>query len=293
MKKAQPYLLLMAAFLLIGGFLFYPMATEFLLSFQEYQLMDPLNTSFVGLKHYSTLINDDYFWSSLWNSVVWVGVSIFFQFLLGFCLALLLNSRNFKGRGLYQAIVFAPWAISGFLIAIIWAWLLNGEFGLVNDLLIKIGLLEAKVGFLSQEETALFACVLANIWFGITFFAIMLFAALQAIPPTLYEVANIDGATTWQSFWGVTLPFVKPAIIITVLVRAIWIFNWADLIWVMTGGGPAGSSRTLALYVFQKAFLGLDFGYSAGLGVVLTLLSLFFSAAFLRSTRFYSDQATV
>ncbi len=293
MKKAEPYLLLTPAFLLIGGFLFYPVATGFLLSLQEYQLMDPLNTPFVGLKQYGIMLGDEYFWSSLWNSVVWVVVSLSFQFLLGFCLALLLNSTQFRGKGLFQAIVFAPWAVSGFLIAIIWAWLLNGEFGLVNDLLIRFGLIDQKVGFLSRGETALLSCVLANIWFGVTFFAVMLFAALQAIPPSLYEAADMDGATAWQSFWRVTAPMVKPAIVITVLLRAIWIFNWADLIWVMTGGGPAGASRTLALYVFQKAFLGLDFGYSAALGVALTAVSLVFTAIFLRATRFYGDQATI
>ncbi|MDE2846611.1 MAG: sugar ABC transporter permease [Gemmatimonadota bacterium] len=293
MKKADPYLLLAPAYLLIAGFLFYPMATVFLLSLREYQLMDPLNTPFVGLDQYAFMLGDEYFWRSLWNSVVWVVVSLCFQFLLGFCLALLLNSARFRGRGIFQAIVFAPWAVSGFLIAIIWAWLLNGEFGLVNDLLIRAGLLDQKVGFLSREETALLSCVLANIWFGVTFFAVMLYAALQAIPPSLYEAADMDGATAWQSFWRVTAPMVKPAIVITILLRAIWIFNWADLIWVMTGGGPAGASRTLALYVFQKAFLGLDFGYSAALGVALTVVSLAFTAVFLRVTRFYGDEAAI
>ena len=293
MKKADPYLLLAPAYLLIAGFLFYPMATVFLLSLQEYQLMDPLNTPFVGLDQYAFMLWDEYFWRSLWNSVVWVVVSLFFQFLLGFCLALLLNSARFRARGIFQAVVFAPWAVSGFLIAIIWAWLLNGEFGLVNDLLIRVGLLDQKVGFLSREETALLSCVLANIWFGVTFFAVMLFAALQAIPPSLYEAADMDGATAWQSFWRVTAPMVKPAIVITILLRAIWVFNWADLIWVMTGGGPAGASRTLALYVFQKAFLGLDFGYSAALGVALTVVSLVFTAVFLRVTRFYGDEAAI
>ncbi len=293
MKKADPYLLLAPAYLLIVGFLFYPMATVFLLSLQEYQLMDPLNRPFVGLDQYAFMLGDEYFWRSLWNSVVWVVVSLVFQFLLGFSLALLLNSARFRGRGIFQAVVFAPWAVSGFLIAIIWAWLLNGEFGLVNDLLIRIGLLDQKVGFLSREETALLSCVLANIWFGVTFFAVMLFAALQAIPPSLYEAADMDGATAWQSFWRVTAPMVKPAIVITILLRAIWIFNWADLIWVMTGGGPAGASRTLALYVFQKAFLSLDFGYSAALGVALTVISLVFTAVFLRITRFYGDEAAI
>jgi multiple sugar transport system permease protein len=253
--------------------------------------MDPMNTPFIGLEHYGAMLEDGYFWRSLWNSVVWVGVSLFFQFLLGFGLALLLNSTRFWGKGLYQAIVFAPWAVSGFLIAILWAWMLNGEFGVVNDLLMRTGLIDEKIGFLSRSETALFACVLANVWFGITFFAIMLYAALQAIPPSLYEAADIDGATAWQSFWRVTAPMVKSTMVVTILLRSIWIFNWADLIWVMTKGGPGGASQTLALYVFQKAFLGLDFGYAAALGVALTALSLAFTAIFLRVTRFHSEAA--
>ncbi len=291
MKKAEPYLLLSPAYLLIGGFMFYPIVTVVLLSFRQYQLMDPMNTPFIGLEHYGVMLEDGYFWRSLWNSVVWVGVSLFFQFLLGFGLALLLNSTRFWGKGLYQAIVFAPWAVSGFLIAILWAWMLNGEFGVVNDLLMRTGLIDEKIGFLSRSETALFSCVLANVWFGITFFAIMLLAALQAIPPSLYEAADIDGATAWQSFWRVTAPMVKSTMVVTILLRSIWIFNWADLIWVMTKGGPGGASQTLALYVFQKAFLGLDFGYAAALGVALTALSLAFTAIFLRVTRFHSEAA--
>ena len=290
MNKAEPYLLLSPAYLLIGGFMFYPMATVLLLSFQQYQLMDPLNTPFIGLSHYGAMLEDAYFWRSLWNSIVWVGLSVFCQFGLGFLLAVLLNSTSFWGKGIYQAIVFTPWAISGFLIAIMWAWMLNGEFGVVNDLLIRSGLIDQKIGFLSRSDTALLSCVLANIWFGITFFAIMLYAALQAIPPSLYEAADMDGASSWQVFKAVTVPMVKSTIVVTVLLRSIWIFNWADLIWVMTKGGPAGSSQTLALYVFQKAFLGLDFGYASALGVALTVLSLIFTAAFLRVTRFHEAE---
>ena len=293
MKKAEPYFLLAPAYLLIGAFIFYPMVTVFLLSLQEYRLMDPLNTPFVGFKQYSIILSDEYFWSSLWNSVIWVVVSLLFQALLGFVLALLLNSARFRARGIYQAIVFAPWAVSGFLVAIIWTWLLTGEYGLVNDLLIRLGLIDQKIGCLSRTETALFACVVANIWFGVTFFAVMLLAALRSIPPNLYEVADMDGASAWQSFWRVTAPILKPVIVITILLRAIWIFNWADLIWVMTGGGPAGVSRTLALYIFQKAFLGLDFGYSAALGVTLTVICLAFTAIFLRATKIYEEQAVI
>ncbi|MEE2710697.1 MAG: sugar ABC transporter permease [Gemmatimonadota bacterium] len=290
MKKAEPYLLLSPAYLLIGGFMFYPMGTVLFLSFQQYQLMDPLNTPFIGLNHYSAMLEDGYFWRSLWNSVVWVGLSLLFQFLFGFMLALLLNSTRFRGKGLYQAVVFTPWAVSGFLIALIWGWMLNGEFGVVNDLLTRFGIIDKKIGFLSRSDTALLSCVIANVWFGITFFAIMLFASLQAIPPSLYEAADMDGASARQAFLQVTVPMVKSTIVVTVLLRAIWIFNWADLIWVMTKGGPAGASQTLALYVFQKAFLGLDFGYSAALGVALTLLSLMFTAVFLKVTRFYEGE---
>ena len=290
MKKFEPYLLLSPAYLLIGGFMFYPMATVLFLSFQQYQLMDPLNTPFIGLDHYGAMLEDSYFWRSLRNSVVWVGLSLLFQFLFGFILALLLNSTQFRGKGLYQAVVFTPWAVSGFLIAVIWAWMLNGEFGVVNDLLTRFGIVDEKIGFLSRSDTALLSCVIANVWFGITFFAIMLFAALQAIPQSLYEAADMDGASARQVFLRVTVPMVKSTIVVTVLLRAIWIFNWADLIWVMTKGGPAGSSQTLALYVFQKAFLGLDFGYSAALGVALTALSLMFTAVFLKATRFHEDE---
>lgn len=291
-RKLEPYLLLSPAYLLIGGFMLYPMMTVGLLSFRKYELTDPLDTPFIGLTHYQELLQDIHFWESLGNSVTWVGLSLLAQFVLGFALALLLNSASFRGKGLYQAIVFTPWAVSGFLIALIWAWMLNGEFGVVNDLLLRLGLIDEKIGFLSNEKTALLSCVIANVWFGVTFFAIMLFAALQAIPASLYEAAHMDGASAWQTFWRVTAPMARPTITVTVLLRAIWIFNWADLIWVMTKGGPGTASQTLALYVFQKAFIGLDFGYAAALGVVLALLSLTFTMVWLRIGRFHEEPAT-
>ncbi|MBI4551104.1 MAG: sugar ABC transporter permease, partial [Candidatus Latescibacteria bacterium] len=291
LRAAEPYLLLSPGYLLILALMIYPMISVVLLSLRYYLLMEPGHTPFIGLDHYRRVWQDAYFWRSLQNSAVWVTASLLFQFLFGFTLALLLNSARFRAKGVYQAVVFTPWAVSGFLIAMMWAWMLNGEFGVVNDLLLRAHLIEQKVGFLSRSQTALLSCVVANVWFGLTFFAIMLLAALQSIPVDLYEAAHIDGASAWQRFWRVTLPLLKPTIIVTVLLRAIWIFNWADIIWVMTKGGPGGASQTLSLYVFQKAFLGLDFGYAAALGVVLMGLSFAFTVAFLRVSRFHEGGA--
>ncbi|MBM3262569.1 MAG: sugar ABC transporter permease [candidate division Zixibacteria bacterium] len=288
-RKSEPYLLLAPAYLLIGGFMLYPMVSVVLLSLHKYQLTDPLDRPFIGLDNYRAILGDAHFLESLANSAVWVGLSLAAQFALGFALSLLLNTTSFRGKGLYQAVIFTPWAVSGFLIALIWAWMLNGEFGLVNDLFLRFGLIDTKIGFLSNERTALLSCVVANVWFGITFFAIMLYAALQAIPASLYEAADMDGASAWQTFWRVTVPMVRPTITVTVLLRAIWIFNWADLIWVMTKGGPGAASQTLALYVFQKAFIGLDFGYAAALGVTLAGLSLAFTVVWLRIGRFHEE----
>jgi multiple sugar transport system permease protein len=167
--------------------------------------------------------------------------------------------------------------------------MLNGEFGVVNDLLLRAGLVDQKIGFLSREDTALFSCVLANIWFGITFFAVMLYAGLQAIPPTFYEAADMDGVSSWQRFSRITVPMLWPTITVTLMLRAIWVFNWADLIWVMTRGGPGGASQTLALYVYQKGFLGLDFGYAAALGVALTIISAVFTLIWLRVGRMHEE----
>lgn len=178
--------------------------------------------------------------------------------------------------------MFLPWAVPTLLTALTWAWLFNPIIGPIPHWLTALGILPEPFNILGDRSLALWGPIIANIWFGIPFFAITLLAALQSIPSDMYEAADIDGATAWQRFSKITLPFLAPMIAITVMLRTIWIANFADLIYVMTGGGPANSTQILSSYVFTTAFRKLDFGYASTVAVVLLLLMMLYAIILLK-----------
>ena len=281
LKTLQPWKYLFPALLFIALFLFYPLIKGVLISFQHYVLYEPFDIRFTGIENIKSVFEDPVFWKVLKNSVVWVVFSLFFQFVLGFILALALK-EYFRGRNIFQAIVFSPWAVSGFLIAVIWKWMYNGQYGVINDILLKFGIINEKISFLASESLALPSVIVSNVWFGIPFFAIMILAGLKGIPSIYYEAASLDGANALKKFFYITLPMLKPVIVISLLLRAIWIFNFPDLIYIMTNGGPANASQTLATYIFHHAYRAMDFGYAGALSIVMIfILSLSFTVFYL------------
>ncbi|WP_242600756.1 carbohydrate ABC transporter permease, partial [Erwinia billingiae] len=211
----------------------------------------------------------------------WTLTSLGLQFFLGLGLALLLN-REFPLRRWVQALVFLPWAVPAFLSGLTWSWLLNPVIGILPHWMTALHLISEPYNILSDPQLALYGPVIANVWFGIPFFAITLLAALQSIPKDLYEAASMDGASSWQQFRRVTLPFLAPMIAITVMLRTIWIANFADLIVVMTDGGPAGSTSILSSYIFTTAYRKLDFGYASAMAVFLLILMTCYALVLLR-----------
>jgi multiple sugar transport system permease protein len=172
-----------------------------------------------------------------------------------------------------------------FLSGLAWAWLFNPVIGPLPHWMVALHLEAKPDSILSDPALAMWGPILANVWFGFPFFAITLLAALHAVPQELYEAAAVDGASTWQRFSLLTLPFLAPTIAITVLLRTIWIANFADLIWVMTAGGPADSTQTLATYIFTVAYTKLDFGYASAVAAVLLMLLLLYGVVLLRMRR--------
>ncbi|MFC7714730.1 carbohydrate ABC transporter permease [Nonomuraea recticatena] len=268
----------------VAVFTYYPMVRGSVIAFQRYNLFDLTSTPFVGLENFRAVLAEERFWTALRNTGLWVGVSLFFQFLLGFGLALLLR-RHFRGRGLYQAWVFFPWAMSGFLIGLLWRWMFNGQFGVINDLLLRTGIIDTRIGFLSSPGWAMTSVIVANVWYGVTFFAIMIMAALQSVPRELYEAAAVDGASRLRQFWHVTLPHIRPTLALIVLLRVIWILNFPDLIYSMTGGGPAGSTDIVTTFLIQQV-MGGDYGRAGAVGFLVLGLLLSFSLFYLNATRF-------
>ena len=247
-------------------------------------LYKPQEYRFIGLGNYVRLAQDPVFWLTLWNSFVWVFGSVVLQFVAGFAAALLLH-QAFRGRALVRMLALLPWIIPGVVVGLIWEWLYQPNYGVINDLLIKAGWLHYRIAWLSSPDLAMAAVVFTNVWRGIPFFAIMLLAGLQAIPGELYEAAHVDGAGVLARFRHITLPLLRPIIVVATATRIIWTFNYADLIFVMTSGGPANATQITSTYTLLQAYANLDFGYAAALSVVLLLVMLAFTAAYLRLTR--------
>jgi multiple sugar transport system permease protein len=287
-RKAYPYLLLAPVILLVALGILYPLGYMFYLSGQYYITWEPNNVHFVGLDNYIGLIKDPEFWKTLKVSVIWVVGSLVPQFLVGLGIALLLNER-FRGRGPVRVLVMAPWVVSGVVVGVIWVWIFDGTLGVMNDLVMKVGLASRPIAWMIRPSSAFFVVLLANTWRGAPFFATNLLAALQGIRPELYEAAKIDGAGTWQRFRYVTFPLVMGTVIIATLLNCIWTFNFIDLIWTITRGGPIDATRTLAIYTFNVAYRDGNFGYAATLSVAMCVMLGVFSALYWRLNRFVSD----
>ncbi len=260
-----------------------PLVVGMSYAFQQLQLLNPFKRGWVGTANLEAVFRDPVFWNALGNTVEWTFASLLLQFALGFGLALLLR-EPFAGRRLVQALVFVPWAVPSFLSGLTFAWLFNPVIGPLPHWLAALGILAAPDNILGDPRLALWGPIVANVWWGIPFFAITLLAGLQAIPEEMYEAAAIDGAGAWSRFRHVTVAYLTPTIAITLLLRTIWIANFGDLVWVMTGGGPANSTQILPTYIFTTAFRKLDFGYASALAMVLLAL-LFVYAMLLLQVR--------
>ena len=277
----EPYLYVSPTLLLLGLILFLPLLIGVYYSFTHFVVYEPLNTGFAGLENYLKAWNDPIFWLSLRNTLTWTFTSLFFQLTLGLGLALLLVTP-FRGQRIYQALVFLPWAVPAFLSGLTWSWLFNPVIGPLPHWAQAAGLLPNADNILADPSIALLGPIVANIWFGVPFFAITLLATLAAIPKEMYEAAQMDGASSWQQFRWITFAFIAPTIIITALLRTVWIANFSDLIWVMTGGGPADSTQITSSYIFSVAYNKLDYGYAAAISVILLVLLVIYAAFMLR-----------
>lgn len=273
---SEPYLYSAPAVILIIGVMLVPLAIGISYAFRDIQLLNPFSGGFIGLEHFRDLSKDAAFYGALKNTLWWTGASVVLQFIFGLILALLLD-KPFFGRAIVQALVFLPWAVPSFLAGLNWSWLFNPVIGPIPHWLYAMGLMSEPTNILSDPHYAMWGPIVANVWWGIPFFAITLLAALQAIPRDLYEAASIDGAGWFERFRSITLPFLAPTIAITVLLRTVWVSNFADLIVVMTGGGPADRTQIVASYIFTQAFRRLDFGYASAIALVLLVLLLAYS----------------
>ncbi len=267
------------AFVFVLVFTYYPLLVGGQMAFRQWSLWDLTSTPFIGWGNFQTLMADPAFTRVMWNSVIWVVGSLVPQFIIGFLIALALR-KKFRFRGLYQAVVFYPWAVSGFLIGILFRWMFNSEFGVVNDLLMRFGIVEAPVPWLADPDLALVAVIVANVWYGVTFFSIMILAALQSVPDELYEAAALDGAGRARMLFQITIPTIRTTLVLTVLLRVIWIFNFPDIIYAMTGGGPADQTQIATTWMIKFTQQG-EYGLASALGFITMGVLVVFTGLYL------------
>ncbi|MGV1822796.1 carbohydrate ABC transporter permease [Agrobacterium sp. CG160-95] len=282
-ERLLPYVLLAPAFVVTLIIVFMPMVQAVWTSFYDLILFKPNASKFVGFGNYVKLFNDPVFWTALWNTLLWIGLTVPLQMGLGLVTALLLN-REFPWRGLARALIIIPWALPSVVIALMWRWIYDPNTGVLNDILVYLSVVQAAVPWLADPKVAIYAIIATLTWQGFPFFAVMILAGLQGIPKSQYEAASIDGASSWRQFLHITLPGIAPVLATAGLLRVIWVANSMDVIFVMTGGGPGYATYTLPLYAFIKARQNLDFGYGTSIAVTFTILLGAFVVLYLART---------
>jgi multiple sugar transport system permease protein len=243
---------------------------------------------FVGLGHFLSLFQSAEFWRTTWRSVVFGGGSTSLQLVLGIGIALALN-RSFPGVAFVRALAFASYLLPPIVIALSFRWMGLSQYGVFNDILFRLGLIEQPIAFFGDERFAMPTLIVVAAWQYTGFVALMVLARLQTIPERLYEAARIDGAGVVRQFFDITLPQLKGIILVVLLLRFVWMFNKFDLIYIATRGGPGNSTQTLPLYIFDTAFTSYRLGTAAAMAVILFGQLLLVAAFFFYATRSESE----
>lgn len=283
-RHIVPLILLAPALVTIVAVIGYPIGRAIWLTFLDYNVLRPDRTTFAGFENYRDTFRDPVFWQALRNSLTWVGGAVSLQIFFGFLGALLLNQR-FVGRYLIRGIVLIPWATPSVLVALMWMWMLDGNYGVLNDILRNLGAIDRYIPWIAQPGTALPTLILIDVWQGVPFFAVMLLAALQAFPKELEDAAVVDGANAWQQLRYIKIPFILPTLLITTVLRIIWTANYMDLMFIITNGGPGFRTTTLPFFAYTTSYRRLDFGQGATVAFLQALLLAVVIVVYIRLLR--------
>ncbi|WP_084102181.1 carbohydrate ABC transporter permease [Demequina sp. NBRC 110051] len=272
------------------AFYAYPLYRSIDLSVHDYNIRAFVqgNAEFVGLENYVDVVTSDLFPTALWNTFVFVFLSLVFQYTIGLGLAVFFRNK-FRLSGVLRALFLVPWLLPLIVSGSVWAWMLNGDYGIINSFLAVFGV--DQINWLTDPDTAMTAVVIANIWLGIPFNLVILYSGLQNIPEDVYEASSLDGAGPWKTFTRITFPLLRPVSAITLLLGLVYTLKVVDIIWVMTTGGPANATTTLAIWSYREAFgTGQpDFSPAAAIGNLLIIIALIFGFFYLRMQKRMED----
>lgn len=268
------YLYILPAFavmLLVIGYPIYD--TVYLSFFNTPPSLAMADKTYVGLDNYSRILGSDSFREVTINTLIWTVYSTFFAFILGLGAALSLNSA-FIGRGMLRGLFLIPYVISAVAASYVWRWLYHSDFGAIGALSVAFGITETPINFLDNVHTSLPSLIVVNVWKEFPFAMIMLLAGLQTVPDELHRAAKVDGAGIWQRFWHITMPHLKGVTMVTVLLLLVTNLNGFTIPWIMTGGGPAGSSDIWITQIYQLAFGRIRFGIASAYSVILFVVMM-------------------
>jgi multiple sugar transport system permease protein len=263
--------LIIPSAIIIFGVMLFPMIYSLFMSLSKIDFEN--NTmKFVGLSNYLFLFQDANFISSILTTLYFAVITVFFEIVLGICMALVLN-KDFKGCGFLRGVMILPWALPSVVNAVMWKWIFNANYGALNALLSQLHIISHYHVWLGQPFSALVCVIYANVWKETPYVVLLTLAALSNISGELYEAARVDGSSAWHSFWKLTLPLLKPILTVLLISKTIWALQTFDLPYILTGGGPSNSTELISLYIQKTALMFTQFGYGASMSYVLMLVT--------------------
>ena len=266
------WVFVLPALIVVAVLLIFPIFSSIFYSMTTKHLIKP-DYDFIGLKNYISVLSDPSFYNAFLNSILWTAASLIGQILVGFTVALAIN-RVKHAKGIYKILLIIPWAFPSIVIALSWKWILNGVSGYLPNLLVELEICNQLPQFLSDSNIVFITLILINVWFGAPMVMVNVLSTLQTIPQDQYEAAQIDGASHFQQFWHITVPHIKVVVGLLVVLRTIWVFNNFDIIYLLTGGGPADLTTTVPIYAYRMGWGTKLLGKSSAVTVLLLLFLL-------------------
>lgn len=273
--------LVIPALALVALIVIYPLIYSLWISLHRYTLTRRGDYPFTGLTNYTDFLTSPRFWSVLGTTTLFTVLSVVFILLLGLGMALVLN-QTFVGRRLVRSLILLPWVLPTIVVGTTWLWIYNGNYGVLNALLLQLGVIAGYQTWLGSPDLALYMVILVKVWKEIPFVALILLASLQTIPRDLYEAARIDGAGHLAAFMRITLPLLKPGLLVVTVLQTMWAFRVFDIIYALTNGGPADRTMVLAYLTYHETFKGLRFGSGAALSYIVTIIIMGMAVVYIK-----------
>jgi multiple sugar transport system permease protein len=278
------FLLILPVLIVVSLLWFYPLFYSFYLSFHKTTFKEgKLFLSFIGLSNYINAFLSEELWGAFLRTFYFMVSTVSLELLIGMGIALLLN-EEFKGRSIVRTLVLLPWALMTLVYAQTWKWIYNGSYGVLNAILKELGIIQTYQNWLGDKTTAMNAVVLSDIWEMTPLVVLLLLAGLQSIPEELYEASKIDGASAWRRFRHITLPLLKPSVLVAVTLRLIHTFKVFDAIYILTRGGPGGGTTVIMFHIYNETFKFSDFGYGAALSYIALIFFVVLAIIYIKAS---------